>query len=166
VVVNAPIPAREGSAAAISAIFRIDCSAARADAVVFPAWAAVSFHSAGVRIKPCRLDISLEEAYHGGQRALQLQSPERDASGQVTTRTRTLNVKIPAGVTNGQKIRLAGQGSAGMGGGPSGDLYLEVKIKPHPLYKVRERDITLELPLAPWEAALGGKSRCRLWADR
>ena len=103
------------------------------------------------------LDISLEEAYQGGQRAVQLQSPERDASGQVTNRTRTLNVKIPAGVTNGQKIRLASQGSAGMGGGPHGDLYLEVSIKPHHLYKLRERDITLELPLAPWEAALGCK---------
>jgi curved DNA-binding protein len=98
------------------------------------------------------LEISLEEAYHGGARALQLQAPERDASGQVITRTRTLNVKIPAGVVNGQKIRLAGQGNAG-----SGDLYLELKIKPHPLYTVQDRNITLELPLTPWEAALGGK---------
>lgn len=103
------------------------------------------------------LEISLEEAYHGGQRALQLQTPERDASGRVVNRTRTLNVKIPAGVTNGQKIRLASQGSAGRGGGRSGDLYLELSIKPHHLYKMRGRDITLELPLAPWEAALGCK---------
>jgi curved DNA-binding protein len=103
------------------------------------------------------LEISLEEAYHGGSRTVQLQTPERDSSGRVTSRIRTLNVKIPAGVTNGQKIRLASQGSAGMGGGPSGDLYLEVSIKPHPLYKVRSRDIILELPLAPWEAALGCK---------
>ena len=103
------------------------------------------------------LEISLEEAYHGGNRALQLQVPERDASGRVTTRSRTLNIKIPAGVANGQKIRLAGQGNAGSGGGPSGDLYLEMKIKPHPLYSVQDRDITMELPLAPWEAALGGK---------
>ncbi|HCB14118.1 MAG TPA: cytochrome C biogenesis protein [Gammaproteobacteria bacterium] len=103
------------------------------------------------------LEISLEEAYHGGSRALQLQMPERDASGQVVNRTRTLNVKIPAGVTNGQKIRLSGQGSAGMGGGPSGDLYLEVSLKPHHLYKLRERDVSVELPLAPWEAALGCK---------
>ncbi|CDH45525.1 DnaJ C-terminal domain-containing protein [Candidatus Contendibacter odensensis] len=103
------------------------------------------------------LEISLEEAYHGGNRALQLQVPERDASGRVTTRSRTLNIKIPAGVANGQKIRLAGQGNAGSGGGPNGDLYLEMKIKPHPLYSVQDRDITMELPLAPWEAALGGK---------
>lgn len=104
------------------------------------------------------LEITLEEAYHGGSRALQLQTPERDASsGRVANRTRTLNVKIPAGVTNGQKIRLSGQGSAGLGGGPSGDLYLQVSIKPHHFYKLRERDVSVELPLAPWEAALGCK---------
>jgi curved DNA-binding protein len=103
------------------------------------------------------LDISLEEAYHGGARSLQLQLPERDASGRQVARTRTLNVRIPAGVATGQKIRLAGQGGAGVGGGPSGDLYLEVTIQPHPLYQVKGRDITLEVPLAPWEAALGCK---------
>lgn len=103
------------------------------------------------------LDIGLEEAYHGGNRSLQLQMPERDASGQMIAQTRTLNVKIPAGVATGQKIRLTGQGGPGIGGGPSGDLYLEVKIKPHPLYTVKGRDIIVELPLAPWEAALGGK---------
>ncbi len=99
------------------------------------------------------LEISLEEAYHGGQRSLQLQAPEMDASGRVGAQTRTLNVRIPAGITTGQKIRLAGQG----GGGPGGDLYLKVTIRPHPLYQVKGRDITLELPLTPWEAALGCK---------
>jgi curved DNA-binding protein len=103
------------------------------------------------------MEITLDEAFHGGSRTLQLQSPERDANGRVVNRTRTLNVKIPAGVTNGQKIRLGGQGSAGMGGGPSGDIYLEVSIKPHHLYKLRERDVSVDLPLAPWEAALGCK---------
>jgi curved DNA-binding protein len=103
------------------------------------------------------LDISLQEAYHGGQRSLQLQAPEQDSSGRVTTRTRTLNVRIPAGVTAGQRIRLSGQGGAGFGGGPKGDLYLEVTLRPHPLYQVQGRDLILEVPLAPWEAALGGK---------
>ncbi len=103
------------------------------------------------------LEITLEEAYRGGNRSLRLQLPERDASGRTSARIRTLNVKIPAGVTTGQKIRLAGQGGAGVGGGPSGDLYLEVTIQPHPLYQVKSRDITLEVPLAPWEAALGCK---------
>jgi curved DNA-binding protein len=103
------------------------------------------------------LEITLEEAYHGGTRPLQLQVQERGPNGQMTTRPRRLNVKIPAGVTTGQKIRLSGQGSPGMGGGAHGDLLLELTIKPHAFYKVQGRDITLELPLTPWEAALGGK---------
>jgi curved DNA-binding protein len=103
------------------------------------------------------LDISLEEAYHGGTRTLQLQTPDRNASGQTITRTRSLNVKIPAGVINGQKIRLSGQGNPGSGGGANGDLLLELKIQPHPLYSAKDRDLTVELPLTPWEAALGGK---------
>jgi len=103
------------------------------------------------------LEISLEEAFRGGNRTLQLQGRERGAGGQATAPPRTLNVKIPAGVTSGQKIRLSGQGGVGAGGGSSGDLYLELTIKPHPLFKLQGRDITLELPLAPWEAALGGK---------
>ncbi len=114
------------------------------------------FQSAGAD-QTVPLEISLEEAYHGGNRALQLQVPERNPGGQTTTRARTLNVKIPAGVTTGQKIRLTGQGGAGLGGGPKGNLYLEVTIRPHPLYQIQGRDITLELPLAPWEAALGSK---------
>jgi len=115
------------------------------------------FATAAGQDQTVALEISLEEAYHGGSRALQLQKPERDANGRMVNRTRTLNVKIPAGVSNGQKIRLSGQGSAGMGGGASGDLYLTVSIKPHHLYKLRGRDVSIELPLAPWEAALGCK---------
>ena len=114
------------------------------------------FQSAG-QDRTVPLEISLEEAYHGGNRTLQLQTPERGASGPAAGRPRTLNVKIPAGVASGQKIRLGGQGGAGIGGGSSGDLYLELTIRPHPLYKIQGRDITLELPLTPWEAALGGK---------
>ena len=64
-------------------------------------------------------------------------------------------MSIPAGVVEGQQIRLAGQGSAGIGGGPPGDLYLEVNFRPHPLFKLDGRDITVQLPVAPWEAALG-----------
>lgn len=101
------------------------------------------------------LEISLEEAYNGSSRSVQLQIPEHGSRS--ANRTRTLNVKIPAGVTSGQKIRLAGQGAAGVGGAANGDLYLEVSIRPHPMYKVRGRDILLEVPLAPWEAALGCK---------
>ena len=62
---------------------------------------------------------------------------------------------IPAGVVEGQRIRLAGQGSPGIGGGPPGDLYLEIGLRPHRLFEVEGRDVTLTLPIAPWEAALG-----------
>ena len=78
-----------------------------------------------------------------------------DAQGHVTTRKHTLNVKIPKGVKQGQKIRLAGQGSPGFGGGPAGDLYLEIEFNPHSIYHVEGRDLYLDLPVAPWEAALG-----------
>ncbi len=102
-----------------------------------------------------KLPVSLEEAYQGGLRTLTLQIPEVDAQGQVINRTRTLNVKIPAGITEGQRIRLAGQGSPGFGGGPSGDIFLEVRLLPHPLFRAENRDIYLDLPITPWEAALG-----------
>lgn len=93
------------------------------------------------------LPISLEEAYAGGIRTLQLRTPDG--------KTRTLNVKIPPGVTHGQQIRLQGQGGSGQGGGPNGDLYLDIQIQSHPLFHVDGRDIILNLPITPWEAALG-----------
>jgi curved DNA-binding protein len=86
---------------------------------------------------------------------IELRTPELSPEGELRTRPRTLRVTIPAGVTEGQQIRLAGQGSPGIGRGPAGDLYLEINFRPHPLYKVEGRDVTLELPVAPWEAALG-----------
>ena len=102
-----------------------------------------------------RIEIDLEEAYTGGTRQLRLDVPEVSAEGHVVTRGRTLNVKIPAGVTQGRQIRLAGQGAPGLGGGEAGDLYLEVDFKPHRLYTPEGKDIHLRLPIAPWEAALG-----------
>ena len=104
-----------------------------------------------------RIEITLEEAYHGVTRTLQVQIPEVDVRGRGVTRRKSLNVRIPPGVGNGQKIRLAGQGAPGIGGGASGDLYLEVWLLPHPLYQVEDKNITLTLPLAPWEAALGAQ---------
>jgi len=97
-----------------------------------------------------KIAISLEDAYHGGSRTIQLQ-----ASPAGTGNTRTLNVKIPKGITAGQKIRLAGQGAYGIGGGQRGDLFLEIEFQPHRLYTVNGRDISLNLPITPWEAALG-----------
>jgi curved DNA-binding protein len=106
-----------------------------------------------------RIRITLEEAFKGGTRQLRLEVPEIDAQGQVSMRSRTLNVRIPAGVTEGQQIRLAGQGgpamSAAGGSGSAGDLYLEVEIEPHPVYRSEGKDIHLRLPISPWEAARG-----------
>ena len=104
-----------------------------------------------------KIAVSLEEAYHGVARTLSLSKPQWDEQGRMTAKTRTLQVKIPAGVTQGQQIRLAGQGSPGIGGGPHGDLYLEVDIQPHPIFRAEQRDIYMTLPITPWEAALGAK---------
>lgn len=101
--------------------------------------------------------IDLEDAYNGATRNITLQVPEVDANGHVITRKRTLKVRVPKGVKQGQQIRLAGQGAPGMGQGGNGDLYLEIEFKRHALYRVEGRDVYLELPVAPWEAALGGK---------
>jgi curved DNA-binding protein len=92
------------------------------------------------------IDVTVEEAYRGARRSVTL-----EGGGQ----TRTLEVSIPAGVTNGQRIRLAGQGGQGSDGAQAGDLYLIVRIAPHRRYRVDGRDLRVELPLAPWEAALG-----------
>jgi curved DNA-binding protein len=102
-----------------------------------------------------RVLIDLEDAYGGATRAITLRTPEVDAQGQVSLREHTLNVTIPRGVRPGQHIRLAGQGAPAVGDGQRGDLYLEVDFRPHPLYRVEERDVYLELPVAPWEAVLG-----------
>ncbi|HEY8510212.1 MAG TPA: DnaJ C-terminal domain-containing protein [Steroidobacteraceae bacterium] len=100
-------------------------------------------------------EITLEEAFHGTQRTLEVRKPEYKPDGTVETRTQTVRVSIPAGITDGQMLRLAGQGSPGIGGGRAGDLYLEVRIRPHDRYQLNGKDVTLTLPVAPWEAALG-----------
>ena len=99
--------------------------------------------------------IDLADAYRGAQRGIRLQVPTLDASGRVVLAERTLDVAIPAGVREGQHLRLAGQGAPGFDGAPPGDLYLEIAFRPHPRYRVDGRDVYLDLPVAPWEAALG-----------
>lgn len=99
--------------------------------------------------------LDLEDAFTGATRQIALRVPKMDAQGRVTLASRTLNVKIPKGIKAGQVIRLAGQGAPGFGGGPPGDLLLEVQFKPHPRFRVDGRDLYLTLPVAPWEAALG-----------
>lgn len=103
-----------------------------------------------------KLDISLHEAYQGTERNLRLQEPIVDpTTHHVRHEEKQLRVKIPAGVTSGQQIRLAKQGLPGVAGGEPGDLYLEIAIQPDPHYTVKGRDIYLTLPITPWEAALG-----------
>jgi curved DNA-binding protein len=112
--------------------------------------------------------LDLEASLEGGSRSLTLRVPEIDSEGRVSARERVLNVRVPKGILAGQTIRLAGQGApplgeAPLGGGPRegqgqnkpGDLYIEVEFQPHPLYRVEGRDLYVELPVAPWEAALG-----------
>jgi curved DNA-binding protein len=99
--------------------------------------------------------IELEDAYRGATRDITLRTPQLDSSGHVTTKQRTLSVKIPKGVQQGQRIRLSGQGAPGLGNGSPGDLYLEIEFRPHKTYRVEGRDIYFDLPVTPWEAALG-----------
>jgi len=118
------------------------------------------------------LTISLEDAYNGGKHSITLQKGEicpncggttivdkRSCSAcngrGMTVKPRRLDIKIPAGVKDGSRIRLAGQGETGFGGGPAGDLYLHIKLKPHPYFTVLDHDVQVELPLMPWEAIMG-----------
>lgn len=102
-----------------------------------------------------RVLIDLEDAYQGATRSLTLKQTELGSDGRPRVRERTLNVRIPKGVHQGQHIRLAKQGGAGFGRGEAGDLYLEVQFRPHPYYHAEGKDVFLDLPVAPWEAALG-----------
>jgi curved DNA-binding protein len=99
--------------------------------------------------------LDIEDAYTGASRRVDLRVPRIDNHGHVSIETRSLNVRIPKGVRAGQVIRLAGQGAPGKGGAPAGDLLLEVHFQPHGRYRVDARDLYLDLPVTPWEAALG-----------
>ena len=110
---------------------------------------------AGGRDHHARVDITLEEAYRGTSRTLELKRPEVKPDGTVELHSHTVRVTIPAGVTEGQLVRLAGQGEPATGGGSAGDLYLEVHILPDRSFTLENRDVTLTFPVAPWEAALG-----------
>jgi len=104
-----------------------------------------------------RIQIDLQDAYQGAQRTLVLQVPDVDAQGRASMRAHEITFSVPRGVRAGQHIRLAGQGGPGIGGGDAGDLYLEIGLRPHPYYRVDQRDVYLDLPVAPWEAALGAQ---------
>ncbi len=114
------------------------------------------FQSKGRNVE-ADLEITLEDAYRGGKKSVTLQEQVPGVDGRAHTQNKTLEVNIPPGVKDGSKIRLSGQGSPGMGGGPAGDLYIRVRLAQHPQFKVEGQDIYYDLPLAPWEAALGTK---------
>ena len=102
-----------------------------------------------------KVQIDLLDAYRGAQRSIALRMPELDAEGRVALQERKLDVSIPKGIRAGQHLRLTGQGAPGLGGGAAGDLYLEIVFKPDPKFRADGRDVYANLPLAPWEAALG-----------
>jgi curved DNA-binding protein len=102
-----------------------------------------------------KASISLEDAFRGTQLTLNLNVLERDDAGRLRRVPRTIRARVPPGATSGQRLRLRGQGAPGIQGGPPGDLYLTIELLPHRLYRVSDHDLYLDLPLAPWEAALG-----------
>lgn len=104
-----------------------------------------------------KIHINLEDSYLGATRSISLSTPEMNAQGQLEVKQRNLNVKIPKGIKSGQHIKLAGQGNPGYGGAKHGDLFLEIIFNTHPLYRVADSDVYFELPVTPWEAALGAK---------
>lgn len=114
-----------------------------------------SFHVRG-EDQHATIELDLEDTYRGATRTIAMRIPQWDEHGRLRMGERTLEVRIPKGVREGQLIRLARQGGPGIGQGDAGDLLLEVRFKTDPRYRVEERDIYAKLPVTPWEAALGG----------
>ncbi len=118
---------------------------------------ASGFRSRGRDIE-VEMPIFLEDTLAEESKQIKYALPHYDANGQrLQDITKTLNVRIPKGVADGERIRLKGQGAPGLGEGPAGDLYLRVRLVPHPLFDVEAHNLLTTVPLAPWEAALGGK---------
>ncbi len=100
--------------------------------------------------------VTLEEAMEGAERTINVQTGN-SRSGSYSYDTKPIKVRIPAGVTKGKKIRVKGKGFSGLNGGPNGDVIIEINLQKHPLYRVEDSDVYLDLPITPWEAALGAK---------
>jgi len=103
------------------------------------------------------LEITLEEAYQGGEKTLQLEVPEPSAQGMMVRVPRTIKVRIPKGAIEGQRLRLPGKGGSGQHGGKAGDLFLRITLQPHAWFKPTGHDLTIDVSLTPWEAALGAQ---------
>ncbi len=114
------------------------------------------FQSKGENVR-AKVMIDLEDSINGTSQSFTLQMPEVNKQGQVINKHRTLKVKIPKGIKEGQTIRLSKQGNPGLGGGERGDLLLEIGFNQHRLYTVDGKDIYLNAPVTPWEATLGAK---------
>jgi len=99
--------------------------------------------------------VTLEQAFHGTEIQLDVSVPELDDNGVAHRVPRVVTVRIPRGVTDGQKLRVPGKGGKGVRGGRAGDLYLDIAVTPHRLFRADGRDLFVDLPLAPWEAVLG-----------
>jgi curved DNA-binding protein len=108
------------------------------------------------------IEITLEDAFFGATKKMSLQSLAVDPQGQIRPTVKTYEVRIPAGIADGSRIRLAGKGGEGIGGGPPGDLYLKVHLLPHKRFQIDGYDLIYELPVTPWEAALGADIPVRL----
>lgn len=104
------------------------------------------------------MELDLQDSYLGAEREITLRGARLDDSGRVIPEDKTLRIRIPKGVSEGQMIRLAGHGDPGFAGGPAGDLLLEVRFRPDPRWQVQGRDVHGQLTVAPWEAALGGSA--------
>ncbi|AXI48729.1 cytochrome C biogenesis protein [Sulfitobacter sp. SK012] len=113
-------------------------------------------HGQGGSDSHAKIEIDIADAYTGAARVLSMRSPVVGPNGKVSLKDRNISVRIPKGIYEGQHIRLAGQGAPSLGAGPSGDLFLEVTFSPHPIYHAVVKDLFLDLPITPWEAALGG----------
>jgi curved DNA-binding protein len=103
------------------------------------------------------MPVLLEEALEAYSKTIEYKLPHYGDRGRLPDQVKTLKIKIPAGVSDGERIRLKGQGGPGFGTGPAGDLYLRIRLVPHLLFDVSGRDLSITVPIAPWEAALGGK---------
>jgi curved DNA-binding protein len=104
------------------------------------------------------VSLSLEDAAHGTEIDLQVAPRERTAGGRtMRAAPKTIRARIPPGVTEGQRLRLRGKGGPGPHGGPEGDLYLDITLAPHRLFRVHGHDLMLDVPITPWEAALGAQ---------
>lgn len=113
--------------------------------------------SARGRDMEVEMPLFLENILEEQQKTVEYKLPIKDSQGRVTEKTKTLKVKIPAGVREDERIRLKGQGAPGISQGPPGDLYLRIRLAPHPLFDVMGKDLSLTVPIAPWEAALGAQ---------